>query len=181
MLNFPKTFTDAKGRPWTIDIPLSTYLRLKNSELKINLEDLIFLPKDKSELGKATLPLVELTDDLERFVAVICEILRPEMEKASVTVADFMEALNGSTMMAMTDAFCQALYDFFRCPRKRLILEDMTLKGKAMVETMEKRAPEIAKTTETMVIAVNQEIDNQLKKFAADWPASRELTHSPTP
>ena len=85
MLDFPKTFADAKGRSWTIDIPLSTYLRLKNSELKINLEDLIFVPKDKSELGKATLPLVELVENLELFVTVVYEIIRPEAEKLNVS------------------------------------------------------------------------------------------------
>lgn len=180
MLNFPKSFKDAKGRSWLIDIPLSTYLRLKNSDLKINLEDLIFVPKSREELGKATLPLVELVENLERFVSVVYEILRPEAEKLNISFMDFAEALDGNSMMTMTDAFCQGVYDFFRCPRKRLIMEDATLKGKAMTELMAKRAiTEMPKTTEQMLTVVSQEIDRQSKSFASDLAASLESTRSP--
>ncbi len=181
MLNFPKTFKDTKDRSWTIDIPFSAYLRLKNSDLQLNLEDLIFVPKTREEIGKATQPLVDLVEDREKFFLVVYEILRLEAEKINVTFLDFADSINGNTLMKMVDAFCQGLYDFFpERHQKRLILEDAATKGKAMVETMETRAKaEIPRTTQMMVQAANREIDNQLRKFASDLPASPESIPSP--
>ncbi len=175
MLNYPKSFKDTAGQEWSMDIPLSTYLRLKNSTLKLNIEDLIFVPKTKEDMPNATRPLADLVDDLERFISVIFEIIRPDAERLNVTFQDFTKVLDGAAMMAMTDAFCQGCYDFFRCPRKRLILEDAVTKGKAMVQTMETRAAtEIPRTTEMMVQTVNQEFDRQLKNLASVSPASPE-------
>jgi hypothetical protein len=180
MLNYPKVFTDTKGRQWSFNITASTCLRLQSSALQINIEDLVFVPTEKSDIGKGTQPLVELITNLQRFLAVVYEIIRPDAEKINVSLMDFAEALDGNAMMAMTDAFVQGCYDFFRCPRKRLLLEEAEVKGKAVMQTMEKRmATEMPKTTDQLVRAVNQVIDNQLKKFASVWPASPESILSP--
>ncbi len=181
MLNFPKTFTDTKGRQWSLDIPFSAYIRLKNSELQLNLEDLIFVPKTKQEIGKAIQPLVDLVENREKFFLTVYEILRLEAEKINVTFLDFADSINGNIVTPMVDAFCQGLYDFFQeRSQKRTILEERVTMWKAMENLMEKRAnSEMPRMTEMMVKKMNQEIDQALKKFASD---SQELPESiPSP
>lgn len=183
MLDLQKSFKDTKGREWYLSpIPFDAYLRLKKGTYQLNLEDLIFLPTKQEQLGTATQPLAALVEDLERFVGVVYEIIRPQVERANLKQEDFTGALDGEVLMAMTDAFCQGVYDFFRCPRKRLILEDATKKGKAMIQTMEMRAKtEIPRTTELLIQKTNEAMDEALRKLASDTAPLQESVPSPIP
>lgn len=170
-------FRDAKGRDWVVNIPYSTYRRVK-AVLQINLEDLIVTPKDKDDLPTA--PLAKLCDDLDQFINLIHEILRPDCEARSVTREDFEAALDGDAMSGALHAFIGALYAFSRSAAKKALLKDAWTKGMAAESLlMDRAAKEMPKTTKLMIDNLNLRFDEELTRLYGSSPELQALTPTP--
>lgn len=170
-------FRDAKGRDWVVNIPYSTYKRVK-AVLQINLEDLIVTPKNKDDLPTA--PLARLCDDIDKLIDLIYEILRPDCEARSVSREDFEAALDGDAMSGALHAFIGALYAFSRSAAKKTILKDAWMKGMAAEKVlMERAAKEMPISTTRMIESLNRRFDEELTRTSSVSPESQASTPSP--
>ena len=99
-----KTYRDKTGRIWTLAMTLGSAMAVK-AALGVDL----LVP----EAGDPPL-LARLSTDEALLGTVICELLRPQMEKEGVTVDDILNGFDGETLLLATEAFFAELADFFQ-------------------------------------------------------------------
>ncbi|HBJ34223.1 MAG TPA: hypothetical protein DDZ51_05545 [Planctomycetaceae bacterium] len=100
-------FTDTENRRWNLSINVGTVKRVR--ELT-NIDLLAIL--DRPQM------LNDLAGDPVRFVDVLFVIIKPQADSLDVSDEQFGEALDGSAIESATDAFLEALVDFFPGARK---------------------------------------------------------------
>ncbi len=99
-----KTFTDAAGRTWTINLTLGTAMAVKD---KLDIDLL------QPEAGDPPL-LTRLGTDEILLGEVLCALLEDQFEAHKVSAADVRNAFDGRTILAAQKAFYEELVDFFQ-------------------------------------------------------------------
>ena len=101
------SFTDKAGHVWRLDLNITTIKRVKS------LTGVDLLSDDYAET------LVELGRDVIKLVDVLFAIAQPQTEAAGITGEQFGEGLAGDIINDATDAFINALIEFFPSEKKR--------------------------------------------------------------
>lgn len=120
-----KTFNDAAGRTWTINLTLGTAMHVK---AKLNVDLLQIEASD--DAGGPPL-LTRLGTDEMLLGEVLCALLEPQFEAQNVTPDDVRNAFDGRTLLAAQKAFYEELIDFFqsrgRTDRAKAVAKQMAL------------------------------------------------------
>lgn len=103
-----KQFKDAKGETWSVTVNGGTIKRALDV-LKVDLGDPL--------AGKPPL-LTRFDTDIAFKVDLIYVACLPEAEKRGVKDVEFAERLEGDALYAASEAFLEALADFFQCLRR---------------------------------------------------------------
>lgn len=117
-----RTFTDLRGRTWTIEINVALKKRLR-TELGFDVADL-FDPEGRS--------LVRLATDPEYLVDVLHCVLRGALEAKQIDAEAFAFALGGQPLEDAYQALVGAVIDFFPQSRARDVLRGIVAKGEAV-------------------------------------------------
>ena len=104
-------FSDAKGRSWILALTIGSAMQVK-AALQIDLLQ-PELPPPGSKPDDPPL-MSRLCTDEYLLADVLCELLRKQMEAASLTEEDVRESFDGTTMLAAAEAFWDELVDFFQ-------------------------------------------------------------------
>lgn len=100
-------FTDTAGRRWNLALSVGTVKRVRDLA---GVDLLAVLDKPQS--------LIDLAGDPVRFVDVLYVVIKPQADQVGISDESFGESLDGETVEAATDAFLEALVDFFPGARK---------------------------------------------------------------
>ena len=100
-------FTDTANRRWNLAINVGTVKRVR----ELTDVDLLAI-LDRPQM------LSDLAGDPVRFVDVLFVVVKPQADQMQITDEQFGEALDGSSIEAATDAFLEALVDFFPGARR---------------------------------------------------------------
>ena len=112
-----KTFTDNKGRTWTLEVTVATVKRVRGL-CKVDLNSIVEL--DKNNKPSAEL-LERLSSDPVLLVDVLYAVCKPQADKLGVTDEDFGEAMAGDAIEYATSALLEEIIDFFP-EAKRLVM-----------------------------------------------------------
>lgn len=113
-------FRDSTGREWVLRIDVSQAKRVKAR----TSVDLVKLIDDNMALLSALLA------DPIQFVDVLWVLCEREAKDRAITDEMFGAALGGDSLGAATDAFVEALVDFFPDPSRRERMRRLLAKGK---------------------------------------------------
>ena len=102
-----RKFTDKKDNEWFFDITIGTVSRVKK-EMDLDILDM----GDESFLKT-------IAGDPMKLGQLIYVLLRDQVEKAGIKEEDFYHGFSGDTIDEATDAFLQALVDFFPKSERR--------------------------------------------------------------
>jgi len=102
-------FTDSEGRNWIVPINVATMKRVKDA-CDVDLTDAVN--------GKL---IEQLLVDMIKFVDVLYILCKDDADKLNVTDFDFGRSLGGDSLEAATEAFCEALVDFFPKTRREVM------------------------------------------------------------
>ncbi len=155
-----KTFKDATGREWALDLTLSAVKRVR-SLLDVDLLAL--------EVGDPPL-LTRLGMDVVLLCDVIFVLVKPQADSREVTDEEFGAALGGQVILAAQTAFYDELVDFFRgLGRKDLV---------KAVKTQHKIIDMVIKRVETHLAGLDleaaiEEVEKEISGSAStDLPVS---------
>lgn len=153
----PKTFTDSKGRKWTIEIGWGTMRRVKDKcGVDLNgftLREGMADAQCKETLRRFTAFIYSPSD----FPPVLMTILDSQIKAAGISEDEFMDGFETLAIIdAATNAFVQALADFTRCPHLggavRATMNMLTLAARKAEEN-----------SEVMLTMAEHEIDTRFK------------------
>ena len=113
-----KSFTDNKGRTWTLDVTVATVKRVR-SLCRVDLNSIVEL--DKNNRPSAEL-LERLSSDPVLLVDVLYAVCKPQADKQNITDEDFGEAMAGDAIEHATTALLEEVIDFFP-EAKRLVMQ----------------------------------------------------------
>jgi len=117
------SFKDAKGRAWPIRITIAS-ARTVVAEHQIDL--LILHNQAAGVFGR-------LTASPHQIVDVCWTLVRKQAEEHKVTAEDFLDAIDGDAVEAMTEALVDGVIDFFRSnPEKVRVLTAAFKKQRVM-------------------------------------------------
>ena len=98
-----KTFTDAGGRTWSLQLNLATAKKVRDA-----------LDVDLLEPESGDPPLItRLGTEPVLLGEVLCKMLESQFETHKVTEEDVLNAFDGNTLLAAQKAFYEELHDFF--------------------------------------------------------------------
>ena len=112
-----KSFTDNKGRTWTIEVTVATIKRVR-ALCKVDLNSIVEL--DKNNKPSAEL-LEQLSTDPVLLVDVLYAVCKPQADKLGITDEDFGEAMAGDAIEHATSALLEEVIDFFP-EAKRMVM-----------------------------------------------------------
>ena len=112
-----KTFTDNKGRTWTLEVTVATVKRVRGL-CKVDLNSIVEL--DKNNKPSAEL-LERLSSDPVLLVDVLYAVCKPQADKLGITDEDFGEAMAGDAIEHATTSLLEEVIDFFP-EAKRLVM-----------------------------------------------------------
>lgn len=164
----PRTFTDTKGRLWTIMI--SGYELKRVREMTgVRLAD---LDDDGYQ------PLAALLKDTEKFIDVVYVLCLDDANERKVTDVEFGRSLAGDVLTEAAESFRRAFEDF--CPsQRRKTLQSLAAKAKTL---QEKAGDLVAETIENVdperIIEELRQRLSERKKSVANSPESAELIGS---
>ena len=104
-----KSFTDNKGRIWTLEVTVATIKRVRGL-CKVDLNSIVEL--DKNNKPSAEL-LERLSFDPVLLVDVLYAVCKPQADKLGITDEDFGEAMAGDAIEHATTALLEEVIDFF--------------------------------------------------------------------
>jgi hypothetical protein len=189
-MDFPRTFKDTLGRPWTVDITLAALKRAKLfAGFDIDAEIAIPEPKpgasltEKDEAAQASMrPIQALLDDQIRFSNVLYAILKPQIDKAGLGQEEFDDGLGGECIENAQLAFVSGLHDFFpsHSPKRQMIRGVMEAKART-IKLMKKTQVKREKVTEEAVQMMDREFQTAMKAAdeALDAASSKLASDSP--
>ena len=164
-----KTFADATGRDWTIEVNVQTVKRVRGL-LNVDLMDALGGDLIERLLGDPVL----LCD------VVYC-LCKPQADDIGITDEDFGRAMRGDAIGSATEALLEELVDFFP-PEKRVLLK----KALGKLERFQEAAIELAhKRLDDP--ALEARLRTELDRLAVhgsscgDLPESSESTRAPSP
>jgi hypothetical protein len=106
-----KSFTDSKGRSWTIEANVSS-LRRVQAATGIDLTRLAD-PQDGT--------LSRLTGDLFALFDCLCALVQPQLTERNVSTEQFGEALDEESAERAVVALLEAVIDFFQDGKRTLL------------------------------------------------------------
>lgn len=125
-------FSDNKGRPWTLAITHGDAIRVKQgTPAQVDLYGL---------MGDKLKGLAELMGNPVGLVEVVWILIEPAATKLGVTPEEFGFSLDGAALEAMSEAFYDALADFFQKARPQLM--KLKARGQEVADLMSKKAME---------------------------------------
>jgi hypothetical protein len=167
---YPKTFTDSKGRSWSMLIGWGTFQRVKQ-RCGLDLNSLVpvkgMKPADHDAIVQRYHDLIYSTVE---FPSVVMVILESQMKAAGVTEDEFMDGFETpESVDSLIGAFRQALIDFIPDPLRKAILRKV-LQG---IDRMQMIAEQELETrTEAMLTQgeadFRAKIESTLKKPSTD-------------
>lgn len=104
-----KSFTDNKGRTWTLEVTVATVKRVR-ALCRVELNSIVEL--DKNNKPSAEL-LERLSSDPVLLVDVLYAVCKPQADKLGITDEDFGEAMAGDAIEHATTALLEEVIDFF--------------------------------------------------------------------
>jgi len=107
----PRTFTDRYDNRWLVEFDLWLLQRLKK-ELGVDLLDVL----DKDNRTLAT-----LFDDFERTGQILFMICEAQIREKGFQPEQFAAGFTGAVLAAAQDAIAEALCDFYRGPKARVL------------------------------------------------------------
>ena len=113
-----KSFTDNKGRTWTLEVTVATVKRVR-ALCKVDLYSIVEL--DKNNKPSAEL-LERLSSDPVLLVDVLYAVCKPQADKLGITDEDFGEAMAGDAIEYATNALLEEIIDFFP-EAKRVVMQ----------------------------------------------------------
>ena len=113
-----KSFTDNKGRTWTLEVTVATVKRVR-ALCKVDLYSIVEL--DKNNKPSAEL-LERLSSDPVLLVDVLFAVCKPQADKLGITDEDFGEAMAGDAIEHATNALLEEIIDFFP-EAKRVVMQ----------------------------------------------------------
>lgn len=161
-MNYPKTFADAMGRQWTVDITLQNDDALE-AVTGVSLVNLIPSGSAKSKKD-ATGGMGQLDDflaDPYKRLNSFCALVDPQMKAAGLTIKDIKAGMDGETEEKMTNAILMAVHDFFRWDpaRQAIIRRVLNLGREIMNKASAKMETEMAKINIDKIIEAMPQID----------------------
>lgn len=171
-----KTFRDARGREWTIEINVSALKRVKS----LAGVDLTKIVDPKSADARL------LFDDIVVLGDAIAAAVQPQLESRSLTAEEFGDALHEEHVEAATRALLEGVIDFFR-GRKRTMLRRVYDRTTAkMDQRREKAEAEIDRLLEDGTIDKVLDADDPSptsggSNSATASPESAESIPNPSP
>lgn len=148
-MEFSRTFKDALGREWTVEISVATLRRLAEAPLSFTLDQIIPKAVKKGSEQAVVASYQAFLDDDLRFADVLFAILRPAADKLGMSQQEFEQGLSGEANQRAILAFHAAFTDSSPGPRKIL------LKGLQAAMTKQVRYQELA----------HQRIDEETASF----------------
>ena len=129
-----KTFTDNKGRTWTLEVTVATVKRVR-ALCSVDLNSIVEL--DKNNKPSAEL-LERLSSDPVLLVDVLYAVCKPQADKLGITDEDFGEAMAGDAIEYATSALLEEIIDFF--PEvKRLVMRKILSASRKFSEAARKK------------------------------------------
>ena len=113
-----KSFSDNKGRTWTLEVTVATVKRVRGL-CKVDLNSIVEL--DKNNRPSAEL-LERLSSDPVLLVDVLFAVCKPQADKLGITDEDFGEAMAGDAIEHATNALLEEIIDFFP-EAKRVVMQ----------------------------------------------------------
>lgn len=155
-----RRFTDTAGRAWELAVTVGAIKRVRDL-IGVDLYKLI----DDGFKG-----LADLLADPCKFVDVLWAMVEGQAKAAGVTDEQFGQSLAGDVLSQASDAFVEALVDFFPDARSRANLRAVLEKGKAVRDRLMGLA-------ETQVAAIDPDevaasLVRKLSGTAGNSPAS---------
>jgi hypothetical protein len=150
-----RTFKDNANREWTIDLTIGAMNRVRD-DLGIDLLAPHDKPGDKSDerarnvkfKGRQALLISVLNLDASLLFDVIYVILKPQLEKAQVSQAEFVESMGGDAAYNAYKSFHDEWSDFFQhfhrpdaakmIQKHVAMIEAQAIRDEALVEKVEK-------------------------------------------
>ena len=129
-----KTFTDNKGRIWTLEVTVATVKRVR-ALCRVDLNSIVEL--DKNNKPSAEL-LERLSSDPVLLVDVLYAVCKPQADKLGVTDEDFGEAMAGDTIEHATTALLEEVINFFP-ESKRMVLQRILSASRRFSEAARKK------------------------------------------
>lgn len=189
-MDYPATFTDALGRPWTVQITVGTLPRLK-AVAKFELDDI--MPDEISD-DVGLEPLAKFLASPIRVLNVVYAACKPQIDAKGLTFDQFCEGLEGEkgveVCMAMGGALFQAIVDFFLKgslipqERKAATLKRALTMGKTLMAVDARRAVAMLDQVEAKAVAqydkpltaeekaaIDAELEKAFSKRAGNTPA----------
>ena len=129
-----KTFTDNKGRTWTLEVTVATVKRVRGL-CKVDLNSIVEL--DKNNKPSAEL-LERLSSDPVLLVDVLYAVCKPQADKLGVTDEDFGEAMAGDSIEHATSALLEEVINFFP-ESKRMVMQRILSASRKFSEAARKK------------------------------------------
>lgn len=115
-----QSFRDTKGRTWEVAINVAATKRVRA------LVDVDLMALADSKLR----PLGELLADPVKLCDVLYALCKDQADREQITDVDFGEAMAGDSLSDASDAFVEALADFFPNLKIRVLFRQAIAKGK---------------------------------------------------
>ncbi len=168
-MDYPKTFTDTKGRKWTVKIPWGAFARVKE-KTGVDLDSMCPRKGMKKEEQQAAIQrYLDLLYDNVNFPAVLVTILEPQLKEQNVTPEEFADGFDQDAIEAVTKAFHQAMADFIRDPQIRMPFQKILLGVERGTAKLEKH---LEAKTESMLKTMDDQIESRLSSTSTSSPAS---------
>ena len=129
-----KTFTDNKGRTWTLEVTVATVKRVRGL-CKVDLNSIVEL--DRNNRPSAEL-LEQLSSDPVLLVDVLYAVCKSQADKLGVSDVDFGEAMAGDAIEHATTALLEEIIDFFP-EGKRLVMQKILSASRRFSEAARKK------------------------------------------
>ena len=134
-----KSFRTTDGAEWEVRVNVLTIKRVEE-ETGIRLTAIVDDDAMRAKL---------FSDDL-RFAETVLAVIRPQLEAAGKTDANFFEALDGTTIEQAAEALLAEIVDFFQEPRKGLLKKWLARHREAVAKVQAESAAVVAANIETM-------------------------------
>ena len=129
-----KTFTDNKGRIWTLEVTVATVKRVR-ALCRVDLNSIVEL--DKNNKPSAEL-LERLSSDPVLLVDVLYAVCKPQADKLGITDEDFGEAMAGDAIEYATSALLEEVINFFP-ESKRMVMQRILSASRKFSEAARKK------------------------------------------
>lgn len=164
-----RSFKDTNGVEWKIAVNVLAIKRVQ-ADTGVRLDEIFD--------GKASVQ--EFLSDQLAFADVMASLLRPQILERKMTADDLLVAMDDSTIESASDALIEEVADFFREPRRTMLLE-LLAKMRQAAAKMRDDAVTVArqKLAEIDLAQITSELTRS--STALSSPASAESIPGNTP